>query len=146
MNDSDRTGPDPAAIVKYIQQTFPETDVIALDGKAWFFSLDAEKHWPNFATLVTTDEFDADAESNLARPGVFRLNMGVSRATFQRLLGSVDQPDYAALDQVFPHPTYAKQLWLSILNPSHATFAEVVVPLLAEAHDRLAAQRARHAT
>jgi hypothetical protein len=56
------------------------------------------------------------------------------------------EPDYAALDQVVPHPVYARQLWVSILNPSDASFRDVVLPLLAEAHDRLAAQRARHRT
>jgi hypothetical protein len=35
-------------------------------------------------------------------------------------------------------------LWISILNPSDATFRDVVLPLLSEAHDRLAATRARH--
>ena len=54
-------------------------------------------------------------------------------------------PDYTALDTLLPHPTYAAQLWISILNPSAATFRDVVAPLIAEAHDRLAKQHARHA-
>jgi Family of unknown function (DUF6194) len=53
-------------------------------------------------------------------------------------------PDYAAFERILPHPVYAKQLWLSILNPGHTTFRDVVMPLLTEAHDRLAAARARH--
>jgi hypothetical protein len=81
----------------------------------------------------------------LRRPGVFRLNIGVSRATFERLLGADAEPDYTALDRILPHPVYARQLWVSILNPSDATFADVVIPLLDEAHARLAAARARHA-
>ena len=113
---------------------------------ATFFSLDPEKHWPNFATIVTTDEHDEGAPSNLGRPGVFRLNIGVGRATFERLVGSMAEPDYAACDRLLPHPVYAKQLWVSILNPSDPTFRGVVVPLLTEAHDRLAAARSRHAT
>ncbi len=76
---------------------------------------------------------------------MFRLNIGVSRATFERLVASATEPDYTALDRVLPHPVYAKQLYISILNPSAATWRDVVVPLLAEAHDRLAAQRARAA-
>ncbi len=136
-------GPDPEAIKRTILETWPETDVVEALG-ASFFSLDPEKHWPNFATIVTTDEHDEGAPSNLARPGVFRLNIGVSRETFQRLVGEMVEPDYAAFDQMLPHPVYAKQLWMSILNPSDATFREVVMPLLTEAHDRLAATRARH--
>ena len=137
------TGPDPEAISRTILETWPETDVVEALG-AWFFSLDPEKHWPNFATIVTTDEHDEGAPSNLARPGVFRLNIGVSRATFERLVGSMTEPPYAEFDRILPHPVYAKQLWISILNPSDATFRDVVMPLLTEAHDRLAAQRARH--
>jgi hypothetical protein len=38
----------------------------------------------------------------------------------------------------------AKQRWISILNPSDATLRDVVMPLIDEAHDRLAARRARH--
>jgi hypothetical protein len=137
------TGPDPEAITRAIREAWPETDVVEALG-ATFFSLDAEKHWPNFATIVTTDEHDDGAPSNLSRPGVFRLNIGVSRETFKRVVGSMTEPDYAAFDRLLPHPVYAKQLWISILNPSDARFRDVVLPLLTEAHDRLAAQRARH--
>ena len=137
------TGPDPEAIKRTILETWPETDVVEALGAA-FFSLDAEKHWPNFATIVTTDEHDEGAPSNRARPGVFRLNIGVSRETFERLVGSVTEPAYTEFDRLLPHPVYAKQLWISILNPSDATFDDVVLPLLTEAHDRLAATRARH--
>ncbi len=136
-------GPEPEAIRRTILETWPETDVVAALG-ASFFSLDAEKHWPNFATIVTTDEHDEGAPSNLSRPGVFRLNIGVGRETFERLVGGMVAPDYAAFEQILPHPVYAKQLWISILNPSDATFRDVVMPLLTEAHDRLAAARARH--
>jgi hypothetical protein len=94
---------------------------------------------------VTTDDHDEGSPSNLsARPGAFRLNIGVGRETFERLVDSIGEPDYAAFDEVLPHPVYAKQRWISILNPSAATFRDVVMPLLTEAHDRLAAQRARH--
>jgi hypothetical protein len=138
------TGPDPEAITRTILEAWPDTDVVEALGAA-FFSLDPEKHWPNFATIVTTDEHDEGAPSHLSRSGVFRLNIGVGRATFERLVGSMEEPDYAAFDRFLPHPVYAKQLWISILNPSDATFRDVVLPLLTEAHDRLAATRARRA-
>jgi hypothetical protein len=83
--------------------------------------------------------------SNLsARRDVYRLNLGVDKATFERLAGDDAEPDYAALDTILPHPVYAAQHWISILNLSWATWSETVVPLIAVAHDRLAAQRARH--
>ena len=134
-------GPGPETIVTYIQETYPETDTVQAMN-AYFFSLDPEKHWPNYATLVTTDEHD-DA-SDLDRPGVFRLNLGVDRETFDRIAAADPDPDYAAFDRLFPHPVYGQQLWISIVNPSETTFRETVMPLIALAHDRLAAVRARH--
>ena len=69
-------GPDPAAITRTILGRYPETDVAMALG-ATFFSLDPAKHWPNFATIVTTDEHDMGAPSRLTeRPGAFRLNLG----------------------------------------------------------------------
>jgi hypothetical protein len=135
------SGPDRETIIRSITETYPETDVVQAMN-AWFFSLDPEKHWPNYATLVTTDEHD-DA-SDLDRPGVFRLNLGVDRPTFERIAAADPEPDYTAFDRLLPHPVYGKQLWISILNPTAETFTETVLPLLALAHDRLAAQRARH--
>jgi hypothetical protein len=130
-------GPDPDEITTWITTAYPDT-VIASAMGAMFFSLN-ESHWPNFATIVTTDEHDMGSRSNLsARPEVFRLNIGVGNATFQRLVGSMTDPDYASLDQVLPHPVYAKQRWIAILNPSRPTFDDLVKPLIAEAYDRLA--------
>ena len=131
------TGPDPEAITRIILERYPETDVVEAMG-AKFFSLDPEKHWPNFATIVTTDEHDMGAPSDLARPGVFRLNIGVGKATFERLVGSMADPDHAAFDTILPHPVYAKQRWLCVLNPSRTTFDSIVKPLIAEAYARLA--------
>lgn len=136
-------GPDPEAITRLILERYPET-VLAEALGATFFSLD-EKHWPNFATIVTTDEHDEGAPSDLARPGVFRLNVGVGRETFERLVGSIHDPDFAALDTILPHPVYAKQRWISILNPSDDSFRDAVLPLIDEAHDRLAASASRRA-
>jgi Family of unknown function (DUF6194) len=143
MTDHDPAGPGPESIVDHITRTYPETDVVTIPG-AWFFSLDPEKHWPNYATIVTTDEHDMEPVSDLARDGVFRLNLGVDKATFERLVGGMTEPDYAAFDRILPHPVYASQRWISILNPSQGTFDDVVAPLITLAHDRLAAQRARH--
>jgi hypothetical protein len=141
MTATDRSGPGPEAIVSYIIETWPESDVVQAMN-AWFFSLDPEQHWPNYATLVTTDEHDE--ASNLSRPGAFRLNMGVDRETFEPVAEANPDPDYTAFDTVLPHPVYAAQRWICIVNPSESTFRKVVVPLLTVAHDRLAEQGARH--
>ena len=137
MTNREALGPDPEAITRYIVRTFPDVDIVTAMG-ATFYSVDPEKHWPNFATIVTTDEHDMGSPSNLtARPEIFRLNIGVSRKTFERVVGGTEEPDYAALDRFVPHPVYAKQLWISILNPSEATFEAEVKALVAEAHGRV---------
>ncbi|MGH2445466.1 MAG: DUF6194 family protein [Candidatus Limnocylindria bacterium] len=131
-------GPDVDEMLELIRDTFPDAAVAQIDSAA-FFSLD-EKHWPNFATVVWTDEHDEGAPSDLARPGVYRVNVGVDRATFTRLVGSLENPDYAAFDRYVPHPVYAKQRWIAILNPSHATVRATLLPLISQGHDRLAAR------
>jgi uncharacterized protein DUF6194 len=133
-------GPDLDAMLRLLRDAFPDAVVATLDSAA-FFSLD-EKHWPNFATVVWTDEHDEGAPSNLAREGVYRVNVGVDRETFKRLVGSMTDPDYAAFDRFLPHPVYARQRWISILNPSHLTVRETLMPLIADGHRRLAARKA----
>src|SRR5262249_23227179 len=46
-----------------------------------------------FATIVTKDYADFDNASALHRPEVFRLNIGVSRATFRALFGHLPNED-----------------------------------------------------
>jgi hypothetical protein len=139
MTSTRDAGPNPDEITAWIIATYPDTVVGHAMG-ATFFSLDASQ-WPNFATIVTSDEHDMGTPSDLARDGVFRLNLGVGRETFERLVGSTTDPDYAALDTIIPHPVYARQRWIAILNPSRASFDDVVKPLIAEAHSRLAKPR-----
>ena len=141
MRELPGSGPNPETIASYIGQTFRAVDVFEMNGTT-FFSFDPETHWPAFATLSTTEEYEDG--SDLSRPGVFRLNIGVTRDTFDRLVAGTADPDYAVLDEVIPHPAYAQQHWVAILNPSWETFEQIVKPLLTEAHDRQAAVHARH--
>jgi hypothetical protein len=149
MTNSKVAGPDPDEITSWITTTHPDT-VIARTMSATFFSLD-DRHWPNFATIVTTDEHDMGTPSRLARKGVFRLNIGVGKATFERVVGDAGDAeatgtlDYAALDTFVPHPVYAKQRWIGILNPSRRRFEDEVKPLIEEAYQRLAQPRRRRA-
>jgi hypothetical protein len=150
---------DEASIIRYIADAFAGVDVVqptdASGGPeiAWgdtFFIYDPERdlepkrRWP-FATIVTKDYGDFDRAPNLNRPGVFRLNIGVSKETYRSWFGPQPSPpdaagvvdtghDFTALDQILPHPFYAPQSWVCVLNPSEATF-QAVQPLLAEAYD-----------
>jgi hypothetical protein len=103
-------------------------------------TLEGSKRFP-FATIVTKDYGDFDNASKLDRPGVFRLNIGVSNETYASLVGAGAEHDYTTLDQLMPHPVYGRNHWVCVLNPSEATF-ETLKPLLQEAYDR-AVQRYR---
>ena len=67
MASTDTSGPDPEEISAWITDIYPDT-VVGHAMSATFFSLDPS-HWPNFATIVTTDEHDMGNPSDLARPG-----------------------------------------------------------------------------
>ena len=133
---------DETSITQYITDTFSGVDVVVADGNM-FFMYDPDGMFP-MATLMTNDI--NDQASNLDRPGVFRLNIGIGKQTYHALLGSPPaRPgasgivetghDFTALDQLMPHPVYANMYWVCVLNPSAATFQTVVQPLLAEAYD-----------
>ncbi|MFC0527737.1 DUF6194 family protein [Phytohabitans kaempferiae] len=113
--------------------------------------LPPERQMP-FATIVTGDHYDS--VSKLDRPGAYRLNIGVTKATYTALLG--DPPtvrdaagvlesgyDYAAEDTLLPHPHYAAQYWVCVVNPGEATLPAVLT-LLTEAHGFAARKYANH--
>ena len=126
--------PTPAEISEYITSTYSGVFVATAFGGT-FFSLN-EESWPNFATIVETDEND-DA-SNLSARGAFRLNIGVLPKTFKSIVDPSVSYDYTAEDVLMPHPVYAAQRRICIVNPSRATFDDKVKPLLDEAYSKLA--------
>lgn len=132
---------DEQHITDYITRTFAGVETSTALGYTFFF-YGSDRMLP-FTTIATADN-EGDRVSNLDRPGVFRLNIGVSKPTFQALLGTgkvdVSAYDLTALDTIMPHPDYAAQSWICVLNPSDATF-EKLQPLLAEAYE-LAVRRA----
>lgn len=122
-------------VANYITETFPGVETTTNFGYTFFFY--RSDHMVPFATLIASDQ-EHDRISNLDRPGVFRLNIGVSRETFQSLFGTakvdVKSYDFTALDVIMPHPEYAPQNFICVLSPSEATF-ERIRALLAEAYD-----------
>src|SRR5262249_51200003 len=114
--------------------------------------LEPSRKFP-FATIVTKDYGEFDRASDLDRPGVFRLNIGIGKDTYISLFGAQSSRpgplsmadtghDFATLDQLMPHPVYAPQFWVCVLNPSDTTF-QAVRPLLAEAYDLVVKRYAR---
>ncbi len=146
---------DEESVILYVTSSLAGVDVFDSSRNRFFFydpggDGEPDRRMP-FATLVTSDEYDS--ASDLDRPGIYRLNIGVSPDTYRRLFGSgvprvgadgiVDTGhDFTALDQIMPHPIYAPQFWVCVLSPSATTF-ESVKPLLAEAHQRSANRHAR---
>lgn len=93
-----------------------------------------------FATMVNRDYDEFDKLSNLDREGVFRLNVGISRKTYESLFpAGADTSDFSVLDRVMPHPVYHAQHWICVLNPGPETF-ESIKTLIAEAHARAASR------
>jgi hypothetical protein len=134
---------DQDAIRAYVATTFPGTDVLTPAegvgvGDTFFIydpdrDLDDRQRFP-YATIVVKNYGEFDNRSDLDRAGVFRLNVGIGPATFRPLFDDDDVHDYAALDRLMPHPVYARQSYVCVLNPSVETF-EQVKPLLREAYE-----------
>ncbi len=136
-----------AEVTAYIAQTFPGVAAISAPGGSFFFydpdgDTPEDRRFP-FVTLTINDDYDT--KSNLTRPDVFRLNVGVSKVTYRVLFGRTlaaangngeTNPtcDFTALDIIMPHPVYASQSWVCVLNPGPAT-TEEVKRLLAEAYE-----------
>ena len=144
------------AVIRYVTETFEGVDMLRPSdgqgaGDTFFYydprrDRDPARSLP-FATIVVKDYGDYDNASRLDRPDVFRVSVGIGRETFRALFGhppsmeSVEGAgyDFAALDRLMPHPVYAAQSWVFVLNPSEETF-EAVQPLLAEAYGLAAAR------
>ena len=131
---------DQAGIGKYILDKFDGVNVIT-DSDNSFFFYDPDNKIP-FVTIVTNNEYDD--LSDLDRESVYRLNIGISKQTYQTLFRTetddgVEVPhnegyDFTTLDKLMPHPVYGRMYWVCVLNPSETTFA-TVRPLLKEAYE-----------
>jgi len=99
---------------------------------------------PKGTYVLTFKEKDSenDKASNVDRPGVYRLNLGLSKPTFTTLFGAIPRRppaggiintghNFAALDTLTPHPHYGWLAWMCVLNPSPPTF-EALKPLIGE--------------
>lgn len=104
------------------------------------------KIMPNGVYFCTLKEKNGenDKASKLDREGVFRLSIGITQETYEKLFGRkpkrppkggiVDTGhDFTALNEIMPHPIYGWIYWVQVLSPSQSTF-ESLFPLIAEAH------------
>jgi hypothetical protein len=152
-----------AQISQYITEMFEGVDVVVDSGNSFFFynpdsNVPPDYRFP-FVTLVTSDLYDQF--SNLNRPSVFRLNIGIGKQTFRLLFGepsllsgrdsaaesgeNSSGYDFTALDKVMPHSVYGRMYWVCVLNPSDETLETNVRQLLAEAYDMAVSKYKRQA-
>lgn len=126
---------DETFITNYITSTFDHVETAVNMGYTFFFYRNDHMH--AFATIASNGN-EYEQVSKLDRPGVYRLNIGVSRETFRSLFGTKKinpgNYDLTKLDTLLPHPEYSSQSFLCVLSPSEATF-ETLRPMLAEAYD-----------
>ncbi|MFV2114617.1 DUF6194 family protein [Micromonospora sp. LOL_025] len=132
---------------RYVRETFDGVNAVEANGDTFYIydpgrDLPAERQLP-FATIVTGDHYD-DA-SALDRPGAWRLNIGLTRSAYGALFAQRHGPgvDHTVPDTVLPHPVYAPQHWVCVVNPGEAS-VETVRRLLAEAYDFAARKHANH--
>ena len=97
--------------------------------------------------ILTIKEQDGenDRSSDLNREGVYRINIGVRKDTFQQMFKEIPKRpakgetvnmdyDFTTIDKIIPHPVYAWMGWICCLNPTEETFNELR-PLIQEAYE-----------
>lgn len=94
-----------------------------------------------FATVVTKD-YPGEPASGLDRPGSFRVNVGASAEELARWAGPPGGLPPTATDVVMPHPTYAAQGWLCVVDPAGGSW-DALRALLSSAHARARSRRER---
>lgn len=104
----------------------------------YLFYFCGDDHRMPFLTIASSDN-DYDRVSNLSRDGVFRVNLGIRRETFAGLFpdsgdGGEVTYDFTMLNTFLPHPEYAKQHFICILNPAGSN-DEAFRNLVREAHE-----------
>lgn len=101
---------------------------------------------PNGVYFCTIKEKngDNDKSSELDREGIFRLSIGLTKDSYEKLFGQkpkrpakgciIDtEHDFTSINTLMPHPIYGWMSWAQILNPEKTTFMEIY-PLIKEAH------------
>lgn len=107
---------------------------------------------PNGVYFATVKEHDGanDSASQLDRPEVYRVALGLPRARYEQLFGArparppkggivASGHDFTATDVLMPHPVYAWMGWVQVLSPSENTFTGMQ-PLFAESYDAAVAK------
>lgn len=149
------------AILDHLRERCEGIDILSTPG-CHFVYYDPERSIPHdrrqpFATIVVHDTAhgSSDQASDLARRGLYRVNLGVERETYRAMLGpepawgpggGVVETDHdlTQVDTWLPHPIYAPMSWVSIVAPSDESWPRLR-ELLHEAHAKARHEHARRA-
>ncbi|MBF6327857.1 DUF6194 family protein [Nocardia transvalensis] len=132
---------------RYLLDRFEGIEVAENLGDSFFIydpdgNLPPQRQMP-FVTIVTGDNYDQ--VSALSEPDTYRLNIGLPKDRYTALFGAVPRGrdehgvfdtgyDYAARDRLMPHPIYAAQYWVCVVNPGPETL-DTVLPMLTESYE-----------
>ncbi|WP_416840678.1 DUF6194 family protein [Haloferax sp. DFSO52] len=142
----------PDDFLEYVDQRYDDVVLHDAWGERGLFYNPGER-LPRGTYFVTVKDSDSenDHASHLYRDDCWRVNLGISEATYRRLFGPrPEHPptggvvetghDFTVIDKLTPHPVYGWAGWVSVLSPSQATIETVLSPLLDEAYDRAGVQ------
>ncbi|MDP9795474.1 hypothetical protein J2S43_003986 [Catenuloplanes nepalensis] len=125
-------GPTEPEVAERIRNIPGVSEFIADESTDRFYFAGVSHRMP-FATIVSRDTPGVDEDSRLGRPGVFRLNIALGRTEFTRRFGYPPAEaaehragvDAARTGVIMPHPAYAVQGWIAVLNPPVALLPEL---------------------
>ena|SRR5690606_13273242 len=118
-------------IESYITESLENVQRLESLGYSLFFY--GNDHILPFVSIAKSDN-EYDGVSNLNRDGVFRVNIGVSKETFNRLFNDPKKEwDFTKLNSFMPHPHYSAQHFICILNPVEEKLEETIA-FISEAH------------
>jgi hypothetical protein len=132
-------------IENYILDTYSGIKVLdAYSERSFFYNPDNILPKGIYMATIKNRDGPNDKTSNIDREGVFRLNIGVSKTSYQKLFGEkpkrplkggkVDTGhDFTELNKITPHPIYAWLHWIAILNPEQDSL-DYLQPILDETY------------
>ncbi|MGK9118097.1 DUF6194 family protein [Olivibacter jilunii] len=102
-------------IENYITSNLLNVQQSAHFGYTFFFY--GSDHVLPFVTIAHADN-EYDNVSNLSREGIFRVNIGVSKVTFNNLFPDLKKEwDFTETNVFMSQPSYASQHFICVLNP-----------------------------
>lgn len=100
-------------------------------GYTFFFY--GSDHVLPFVTIAHSDN-EYDKVSNLNREGIFRVNIGISKVSFNNLFPNPKKEwNFTETNVFMPHPDYASQHFICVLNPAGDKLEETI-KFIEEAH------------